>query len=284
MGDNMTVMVRAYIRRRVELREVKPVTAKRMRGTLLGFAAAYGERPPRNLARLDVERWMRTRQHLAIGSLRLEVTVVRAFVRWLRTEGVVRRDPMRELRNPRTPRAVPRSLRVEEVAALLAVLPDPRATAIVMLMLGLGLRRAEVAGAQCGDWDQTTDTLIVTGKGGHSRMLPMPARVAQSLHAYRSRWSSGPLIQRTDGLGPITPSHISSLMHTWMTEAGIKSGAHDGKACHSLRHTLATNVADVESDLRVIQQILGHASLTSTQVYIRGVEAARLRTALESVA
>lgn len=254
------------------------------RNILRRFAQTVGNRPVRNLSPADVERWLRTRHHCAAGTVRLELVTIRGFAKWLRRHGHVQRDVFRDVRMPRLPRSVPRSLGAAEVDALVAVLPDDRAHAIVALMLGLGLRRAEVAGLQAGDWDREAETLVVVGKGGHARMLPVPARVAAALNRYRPRLTSGPLIQRLDELGPLSPARISDLMSEWMLLAGIKAGPYDGKACHSLRHTLATNVADVEPDLRVVQQVLGHASLVSTQVYLRGVETGRMRAALEAVA
>lgn len=281
---SLGALAETYVRRRVELREITPSTGRTTRQCLRSFVASYGNRPPGRMGQADIERWMRARQHVAPGTMRLNVQHVRQFVQWLRNEDVIRRDPMRAIRTPKVPRSVPRALPADHVDALMAVLPDARAVAIVMLMLGLGLRVAEVAGLQVGDWDEHGGTITVAGKGGHVRLLPMPERVAEALNRYRPGRSRGPLIQRADGHGGLAPSTIGILMAEWMRAAGVKRAAFDGRSCHALRHTLASGVADVEPDLRVTQQILGHRHLTSTQIYLRGVEADRMRTALESVA
>lgn len=277
-------LARQYVASRLARREIVRKTAIRQRSVLRGFAVSFGRRAPKNMGAADIERWMVSRRGISTSTMRQELVTVRGFVTWLRREGHLFRDPMRDIRNPRLPRSVPRSLTQVQVASLLAVLPDARANAIVMLMLGLGLRRAEVARLQCGDWDQVARTLHVVGKGDHERLLPVPARVATALDEYRVQVTAGHLIRRLDGRGPLTTNRISELMQTWMTAAGIKRAAWDGKACHSLRHTLASEVADVEPDLRVLQQILGHVNLTSTQIYIRGAEMTKLRVALECAA
>ncbi len=84
-----------------------------------------------------------------------------------------------------------------------------------------------------------------------------------------------------DGRGGISNSRIGQLIRAWMEHAGVKSRAGDGRAAHSLRHTMATDVVAREPDLRVVQQILGHQSLTSTQVYLKHAELPRLRAAME---
>lgn len=277
-------LITRYVASRLTRREICRMTARRTRTVLNSFAATYGQRPVKNMSAADIERWMKTRQHVAQSTLRYDVVTLRTFIKWLRQEGELRNDPMRTIANPKTPRSVPRALTRAEGMALLSVLPDARANAIVMLMLGLGLRRSEVAGLQAGDWDQVARTLRVTGKGGHTRLLPVPGRVAAALNRYRVRMAAGPMIRHHDGVRGLSAIRISALIRDWMLLAGIKAAPYDGKACHSLRHTLASEVADVEPDLRVLQQILGHVSLTSTQIYLRGVESARLRSALEGAA
>lgn len=281
---DIDVLASAYLRSRVTRREIGKLSAIRTRTVLTSFVQSFGRRPVHTVGERDIERWLATRKHVAISTLRYDIVTLRGFMVWLRRQGHVRRDPMTNIATPRVPRSVPRALMRSEVASLLAVLPDARAEAIVMLMLGLGLRRAEVASLQAGDWDRVACTLRVCGKGGHERLLPVPVRVSSALDRYRIRVSAGPLIRREDGRGGLSPKTISGLMHAWMTEAGIKRGPYDGRACHSLRHTLASDIADVESDLRVLQQILGHTQLSSTQVYLRRAESAKLRTALEGAA
>ena len=90
------------------------------------------------------------------------------------------------------------------------------------------------------------------------------------------------MIRRLDGVSPISNSYIGRMTREWLELAEVKSRPGDGKACHALRHTMASEVADVEPDLRVLQGLLGHVSLTSTQVYLRSADMGRMRAALEA--
>lgn len=273
-----------YVRGRFERREIKRLTAYRNLNVLRGFTESFGNRDIKHLSRADIERWIATRAHLAPSSRRLEIATVRKFVHWLQRERIIRGDPMIDIANPIVPRRVPRSLNRDEITALYAALPDDRARAIFAMMRGLGLRRAEVLHAQIGDWDRVARTLFVIGKGDHQRILPVPDIEAATINRYLDAggFRAGSLIRRKNGTGPISASYLTDLMRHWMTDAGIKSGAFDGRACHSLRHTLASEVAEIEPDLRVLQEILGHVSLSSTQIYVRRASLTRVRAAMEA--
>lgn len=283
-GTPLARLARGWAKGRIGRREVKRATGARQVSVLLDFAATYGNRPVANMSRADIERWIATRAHLAIGTRRYEVATLRQFVKWLQLDRHLRHDPMVGIHNPTPPRRVPRALPRTDIDALWAVLPDARARAIIALMRYLGLRRAEVLSIQVGDWDREANTMRVTGKGGHERLVPVTGRAAQALASYlaEAKIKAGPLIRRNDGSGPICNSHLGKLVAGWMTEAGVKTAAYDGRACHSLRHTLASEIADVEPDLRVVQMILGHASLSSTQVYLRHSSMAKVRAAMEA--
>lgn len=276
-------LVALYVRGRVQRHEIMVSTARRTRTVLSFFAASFGARDVAKMGRRDIERWLASRSHLSAGTRRNEMVVVRGFVRWLREEKYLKADPMLGIRSPKVPRSVPRALTDDEARRLVFALPDARARAIVALMIGLGLRREEVVTVQVGDWDRGGKTLRVVGKGGHTRLLPVPEQVATVLELYVSH-SAGPMIRREDGIHGISNSYVGRLMRTWMESAGVKHSPFDGKACHSLRHTLASRVADREPDLRVLQQILGHVSLTSTQIYLRHAEMGKLRAAMEGAA
>lgn len=280
----LTTLAHLHISRRLARREISPATANLVRGALLRFTRMYGNRPVRNLGARHVERWIAARNTVAASTLRNEVGWLRAFCTWLQTERHIQRHPMIGIRAPRQPRSVPRALTDDERAALEAALPDLRARVVVALMFELGMRRAEVTSVELGDWDRRAGVLVVTGKGGHQRMLPVPDEVGRLLDRYVDtvRASAGTLVRSLDGLRPISPSHLGDLMRAWMYAAGIKRGPRDGKGCHSLRHTAASDLADVEPDLRVIREFLGHVELTSTQIYLRRIGLAKMREAMEA--
>ena len=282
----MAVVVLSYMRGRVARHEIQRTTASHQRTMLLGFAGSYGKRPVNVLSRRHVEAWLEGRHDLAPGSRRNEFQALRQFTRWLLQERAIKTDPCAHMRAPKVPRPIPRAMPQADVVALIGALPDDRARVVVALMLRMGLRRAEVVRLQDGDYDQVGQTLVVVGKGGHTRILPVPSDVARSLREYAANQgrTAGPLVHRLDGQGGISNSRLGQLIRAWMEDAGVKSRAGDGRAAHSLRHTMATRVVEVEPDLRVVQQILGHISLTSTQIYLRHAELGRVRAAMELTA
>lgn len=282
LTETQAVVLR-YVRGRVARREIQQNTAGRVRSILMGFADCYGRRPLKLIGRKHIELWLEERQDLSTASRRNEFQAVRQFLNWCVEERLIRVNPMASMRAPKVPRSVPRAMPERDVTHLLNALPDARARVVVALMLRMGLRRGEVVALQTGDWDQQAQTLSVVGKGGHTRILPVPRDVAHDLRVYLAEHGAGAghLIRREDGRGGISNSRIGQLIRQWMEDAGVKSRAGDGRAAHSLRHTMATNVVAIEPDLRVVQQILGHQSLTSTQVYLKHAELPRLRAAME---
>lgn len=276
-------LVLQYIRGRVARHEIKQNTASKQRSILLSFAASYGKRPINLLGRKHVEAWLATLEPLAPGSRRNHYQALRQFARWLLLERKIKSDPMASMRAPKVPRSVPRAMPAGDVDRLLAVLPDHRARLVVALMLRMGLRRQEVVTLQTGDYDSAAETLTVVGKGDHVRILPVPDDVAAAIRAYLAVRGTiaGPLVLREDGRGGLSNSRVGQMVRGWMEAAGVKQRPYDGRAAHALRHTLATNVVAVEPDLRVVQQILGHQSLTSTQVYLKFADLGRVRAAME---
>jgi site-specific recombinase XerD len=276
-------LVLTYIRGRVARGEIKHNTAARQRSILMGFADSYGRRPVNLLGRKHIEQWMEQRQDLSPASRRNEFQAVRQFTRWLMVEKQIKTDPCATMRAPKVPRSVPRAMPHDDVQRLLGALPDNRARLVTALMLNMGLRRGEVLSLQAGDYDTHARTITVVGKGGHARLLPVPDEVAHHMRAYMTERGNvaGPLVLREDGRGGISDSRLGQLVRSWMEDAGVKVRAGDGRAAHSLRHTLATNVVAVEPDLRVVQQILGHVSLTSTQIYLAAADLPRVRSAME---
>ena len=277
----------AYVRGRVGRREIKANTAVRLRSILMSFAASYGKRRVALLGPKAIERWLEERApDLSPGSRRNEYQAVRQLVRWLIAERHIKSDPMAGMKAPKVPRSVPRAMPTADVDKLLGVLPDARARLVVALMVRMGLRRNEVITVQVGDYDPEAETLTVTGKGDHVRLLPVPPDVSQAIRAYLEvrGWTAGPMVLREDGAGGISNSRIGQMVRGYMEAAGVKQRPYDGRAPHALRHTAATKMVGVDPDLRVVQQFLGHASLISTQRYLAHAEIGKIRQALEKTA
>ncbi len=236
------------------------------------FAAERGKRAPRvwttdllraHLARCRAEGGKR----LSAATLARKQSALRTFFEWLRREDPSTPDPSAALRAPRLPKALPRALDADAVLALLAPprSSDPRATrdhAALLLLYGLGLRLSEAAGLLDVDLDLDRRTARVRGKGGKERDVPVPAGCVPGLAAYRAGRPAGAhfLVGREHrGLSTRTIARA-------VRAAALRAlGRH--VTPHQLRHSFATHLLAGGANLREIQALLGHASLSTTQRY-----------------
>lgn len=259
-------------------------TTKHATYTLNGFAEVIGpDRRVRYVTHDDCARWWATRAHLAASSARSRRSTVANFLSWCRHVGLLEGDPLAGIPIPREPRRMPAVLSDDDVRALLHVLPDDRADAIVKLQLRLGLRCIDCANLQRDDVDLRNRTITITGKGGHVDLLPLPSDCAVAIKRYLSRCPApaGPLFRTysTPGRG-MSAQHISESVGAWLREAGIKQARHDGIGAHASRRTCATELLQ-RGNIRQVQAVLRHASLTSTERYLRRSEAEELRTLVD---
>ena len=191
----------AYASRFVEDRrrrgEITKDTARNHRSHLEGLVVSFGARPLTQMGPAAIERWQETIGHLSPATRRGNLSTVKVFSRWLVAQHLIRHDPTANLPPIRQPRSVPRALDSLSVATLLAAVPDERGRVIVWLMVGLGLRCCEVANLEVTDYDPGPKTIVVRGKGGHQRMLPVPPEPAQILDKYLRTVGvvSGPLLR-----------------------------------------------------------------------------------------
>lgn len=272
-----------YLQEQRKLGRLARSTAQRRGYALRRLSEHFGRRPLTQFTPRAIERWLLTLDHLSPSSRRQNLTNARTFCKWLIDQGVIIRDPTRSFQ-VRKPRAVPRALDREKVAQVLAALPDRRSKAIVALMLFCGLRCMEVAGMQTGDYDPHARTLFIKGKGGHERVLPVPEAAARAVDMYLEERGvvSGPLIRSESNPSKgITAGRVGALVALWMRDAGVKRGRLDGVSAHALRHTAGSDVLESSGDLRAVQEMLGHASLTTTQIYLRRASLGQLREAME---
>jgi len=237
------------------------------------------------ISRRDVVRWLKTTGHLAQGSRRHYFSIVRGFTSHLLRRGVLTRDPFLDIPFPKVARAVHRSLGPDQTAALLAACITGRERVIVILGLHTGLRRAELAALEVGDINLSTRTVFVRhGKGGHERMVPLSVEAGRVVGHYLASegLANGPLIRSVTcpqkGIGP---TRLGDIFSTLAYRAGVKIRARDGVGTHSTRHTFATDVYEATDDVLAVRDLLGHQSLATTQVYVRGMNVERLRSAVE---
>jgi site-specific recombinase XerC len=288
MADPKPLTLAPYIDRYLTSKRkqgaLTPDTARKYGYRLAGLAESFGARPLDQFKRRAVERWLDHLDRLNPNSRRLHLSTARSFCRWLiDVENAIAADPTAGLRVTKI-RAVPRALRAEQITRLLDHVDDRRGHTIIALMLGMGLRCVEVARLQVGDYDPRRATMLIVGKGRHERLLPVPAETARAVDAYirAEGISYGPLIRsKSHPARGITPLHISTMMSKLMRRAGIKGRPFDGVSGHALRHTCASDVLDRSGSLVVVQEMLGHADLNTTRIYLRGAGLEEMRRAME---
>ena len=213
--------------------------------------------------------------HLAARSRRTRWTVAGGFLRWVGFD--------LDVPSPPVPRHAPRPLADVDVAALLAVC-DARDELLVSLAVCEGLRRGELARVDLADVDLAGNVMFLVGKGGAQRWVPVTDATAGRLRAYCDDgrgWADGPLLRsRKDG-GRLTVAAVGEVAKRLMVKAGIK---RPGVTLHSLRHTSATRLWMESSDILMVQQLLGHSSLATTQAYVASRPPEHMRRAMNAAA
>lgn len=258
-------------------------------GGLLDFAAARGATTTHDLD-LDVLRdwlWRSSESGLSRATLSRRASAARAFTAWLARSGDVDQDAGARLRAPKPDRRLPRVLTREqmdgilELLAALAATGDPislRDLAIVELLYASGLRVSELTGLRAADVDLGRLTARVLGKGGRERVVPFGVPAARAIGEYLERGRPALATSQSDGLfvgargGRLGTRTVYGLVAGLL--ADLPGTGPSGP--HTLRHTAATHLLDGGADLRSVQELLGHASLGTTQLYTH-VSAERLK-------
>jgi integrase/recombinase XerD len=229
----------------------------------------------------------------APSSIARALVAVRSFHRFCLEEGLVEGDPSEEVGAPRVPQGIPKALTEEEVEALLgAVVGDsPRALrdrAILETLYATGVRISELVGLDRRDLDFDGALLRVLGKGDKERVVPIGRSARGALEDYlargrpelerpvtRTRVAGDPVLLNARG-GRLTRQGCWKIV----TTAGARVGLTGRLSPHVLRHSCATHMLEHGADIRVVQELLGHASLSTTQVYTK-VSPERLRAVYE---
>ncbi|HEY6547305.1 MAG TPA: tyrosine recombinase XerC [Vicinamibacteria bacterium] len=199
------------------------------------------------------------------------LAALRSFFRWLCREGVLDRNPARALLSPRTEKHIPSHLEEVEVSALLDLpgegLAAVRGRAILELLYATGLRCAELVALDVPEVDLDARMLRVLGKGRKERVVPFGTRARDAVKAWLNVRKS--LLPRNEALflnqksGRLTDRSVRMLLSTRIRQVALTKKASP----HTLRHSFATHLLERGADLRSIQELLGHASLSTTQRY-----------------
>ncbi|MBB4267885.1 tyrosine recombinase XerC [Roseospira visakhapatnamensis] len=274
-------------------RRASPHTVDAYGRDLAGFLAVLAEHlggPPTiaDLATLtpaDFRAWLarRTADGLSRSAQARALSTVRGFFRWLDREGIAHNPALGQVRGPRPPQAVPKALAEDEAREVLETVGDlqddpwvaKRDVALLTLLYGAGLRLGEALALTQRE-APTGGTLVVTGKGNKQRVVPVLPVVAEALADYRaacpfSLTADDPLFvglrgkRLNPGVAQRQVRHLRALL-----------GLPDSATPHALRHSFATHLLGRGGDLRTIQELLGHASLSTTQRYT-AVDTERLK-------
>lgn len=212
-------------------------------------------------------------QGLSARSVARALSAWRAYYRWLARRGQLSADPCAGLRAPKRPRVLPKALAIDQAAALLAAADDDllalRDRAIIELFYSSGLRLAELAALDvAAGLDLGAREVMVTGKRGKSRIVPVGAKAAEALAAWLEQRAaiaaSGEIALFVGRRGTrLTPRAIELRLAAWAKRSGLGLHVHP----HMLRHSFASHVLQSSGDLRAVQEMLGHASIATTQIY-----------------
>lgn len=211
------------------------------------------------------------RAGLNSASLALRMSALRSFLDWLVHRGVLRANPAKGITTPKSGRRLPKNIDVDEVDKLLDIdSNDPlaiRDRAMLELMYGAGLRLSELVGLDCRRINLASGEVWVLGKGSKERKLPIGRMAIEWIE----RWlpmrdlfePEDDALFITKNGNRISARNVQKRFEQWGIKQGVSSHIHP----HKLRHSFATHMLESSGDLRAVQELLGHANLSTTQIY-----------------
>lgn len=264
--------------------------------TFLGFMTDYLGKPPTldalgKLKPAEFRAWLaeRARQGLARTSTARAFSSVRSFFQFLDRRGLAHNASIGAIQTPKLPRSVPKALSEHDMEELLEAPAeqereawlDLRDAAVLLLLYGAGLRIGEALGLSKGVVEDLLktgrDTLSVTGKGNKTRLVPLLPQALEALRVYRDAcpWLAARGPGEAFFVGARGGALDPAIVQKRVREIRRGLGLAESVTPHALRHSFATHLLGAGGDLRTIQELLGHASLSTTQRYT-DVDAARL--------
>ncbi len=255
-------------------RGASPHTLRGYATDLAEFRTFLARQGVRELARADSRAirawlaWLHDRK-LAKSSIARKLATVRSCFKFLARRGAVELNPARQVRSPKLPKRLPSFLPKDESKDLLDLEPERseaglRDRALLELLYASGLRVAECCGLDRDDVDRRQGTVRVMGKGGKERVVPAGDAAVQAVDAWLAVRGEerGPLFINSRG-GRLTTRSVHRIVKSRARAAGIDRRVTP----HTLRHSFATHMLGEGADLRLIQELLGHSRLSTTQRY-----------------
>jgi integrase/recombinase XerC len=252
----------------------------------------YGQAPaPEEITTLDLRGYLSgLHEHgYAKTTIARRLASLRSFFRFGQREGWTKANPAKPLRNPRKSRSLPHFLSSDELGKLLSAPPADQTSglrdrAILEVLYSAGLRVSELVGLNDGDLDLAVGIVRVRGKGKRERLSPIGSFAAQALRAWLAKrrlspkepkGPAAPIFVNRNGRR-LTTRSVGRMLEKYLAITGLDRRTTP----HTLRHSFATHLLDGGADIRSVQELLGHKSLVTTQIYTH-VSTAHLRAAYE---
>jgi integrase/recombinase XerC len=244
--------------------------------SLQAYCRQHGREEPDQVTESDIRQWVSQmhRRGLAGSSIQRSLSAARSFFNYLGRERGRPRNPAASVQAPRKPRKLPKTLDADQVDRYLRFDRDSpldrRDRAMAELFYSSGLRLTELAAVDLGDIDRQSRLLSVTGKGNKTRSVPVGAIALEAIDRWlevRPRQAADP-----DSAGALFTSRRGQRISVRNIQArlrlqGRKSGMHQDVHPHMLRHSFASHMLESSGDLRAVQELLGHANISTTQIY-----------------
>jgi integrase/recombinase XerD len=267
-------------------RGLSPAYQLSVRQTLDALAAWLGKKRLADVGTDELSGFLATRKDagLAASSLRIATVHLKVFFRWLAARGKLPMDPAEPLLSPRPEQHLPETMHTVLIKQLLESIDTNtflgcRDAAILELFYSSGLRLTELCNAKLEHLDFVEHCIRMTGKGNKTRIVPMGRSAEEAIEAYlanereklKNKKSSSHIFLSVRG-GKLSPDRVRQVVKERAAMAGIDQNVYP----HLLRHSFATHLLEGGADLRVIQELLGHSDISTTQVYTH-VDSARLK-------
>jgi integrase/recombinase XerC len=292
LTDATRSLLSAWVTHLQRLKGAAPATCEAYARDVTGFLAFQSDYagdplPPQALQMLgprEIRAWMAAERQRGTGprSVARRLSAVKAFYRWWAERDHFDASPVLSIRSPKHTRRLPRPVSVDAAGDIIETVAQDddrtwvaaRDTALVTLLYGCGLRRSEALSLSA-DALPLGESLRVKGKGGKEREVPVLPAIRAAVAKYAALCPHGldpgtPLFRGVRG-GPLNARLVAKVMERARLQLGLPATVTP----HALRHSFATHLLDAGGDLRAIQELLGHASLTTTQAYT-AVDAGRL--------
>lgn len=240
-------------------------------GVLVSLA---GTTPLSSLQPVHIRRFVATLHGKGLSgkSIARSLSAWRGFFQFLSHRHGIENNPCIGMRAPKSPKSLPQALSPEQAARLVEIEDDAllavRDRAMFELFYSSGLRLAELVGLDLGGLDMRDATVTVTGKGAKTRIVPVGGKALEALQAWLERRTeiagAGESAIFLNARGKrLTPRAVQYRIKHWTLKQGVAGDVHP----HTLRHSFATHVLQSSGDLRAVQEMLGHANISTTQVY-----------------